>query len=210
MIGVVAATVTGAATVLTIQWERRSRNRSRWAKMVASTGFIVVAVAAGAFESSFGLLVLSALALSWIGDLLLTYTPPRMFLAGLVAFLLGHLAYVAAFAVRGLDTVAAGVAVAGVGLLGALILSWLMPHVGDDLRTAVLAYTVVISLMVAAAVGTNGYDPDWRIPFGAVLFYASDLFVARARFVAPGIINRRIGLPLYYAGQLLLAWAGGG
>ena len=34
-----------------------------------------------------------------------------------------------------------------------------------------------------------------------------DLFVARQRFVAEAFINRLIGLPLYYAGQLLIAWS---
>jgi len=44
---------------------------------------------------------------------------------------------------------------------------------------------------------------------GAVLFFLSDLLVARDRFVAPGFGNRLLGLPLYYAAQLLLASAVG-
>lgn len=40
---------------------------------------------------------------------------------------------------------------------------------------------------------------------GAALFYLSDLAVARHRFVAPGPENKLIGLPLYYAAQLILA-----
>jgi uncharacterized membrane protein YhhN len=39
------------------------------------------------------------------------------------------------------------------------------------------------------------------------LFFISDLAVARDRFVAPSFANRSWGLPSYYAGQLLLAWA---
>jgi hypothetical protein len=42
---------------------------------------------------------------------------------------------------------------------------------------------------------------------GALLFYLSDLAVARDRFVRPGLANRLVGLPLYYAGQVLLALA---
>jgi hypothetical protein len=41
---------------------------------------------------------------------------------------------------------------------------------------------------------------------GAVLFFVSDLFVARNRFVAPGLANRLLGLPAYYGGQVLIAW----
>ena len=40
---------------------------------------------------------------------------------------------------------------------------------------------------------------------GAVLFFLSDLGVARDRFVSPGVWNRAVGLPLYYGAQLLLA-----
>jgi uncharacterized membrane protein YhhN len=42
---------------------------------------------------------------------------------------------------------------------------------------------------------------------GAVLFAASDLTVARERFVHRSAWNRVVGLPMYYAGQLLIAWS---
>ena len=42
---------------------------------------------------------------------------------------------------------------------------------------------------------------------GGVLFYLSDLAVARHRFVAPGFVNRAWGLPTYYLAQLLIAYA---
>lgn len=41
---------------------------------------------------------------------------------------------------------------------------------------------------------------------GAVLFYLSDLAVARDRFVKSSFLNRALGLPTYYLGQLLLAF----
>ena len=34
---------------------------------------------------------------------------------------------------------------------------------------------------------------------------SADLFVARERFVSPAFGNRAIGLPLYYAAQILFA-----
>ncbi|MEN8163997.1 MAG: lysoplasmalogenase family protein [Acidobacteriota bacterium] len=40
---------------------------------------------------------------------------------------------------------------------------------------------------------------------GATLFFLSDLAVARHRFVKEAFLNRAIGLPAYYAGQMLLA-----
>jgi uncharacterized membrane protein YhhN len=42
---------------------------------------------------------------------------------------------------------------------------------------------------------------------GALLFYISDLFVARDRFIKKEFLNRLIGLPLYYAGQFILAFS---
>ena len=48
------------------------------------------------------------------------------------------------------------------------------------------------------------------IPIGAVLFYTSDIAVARNQFVAPGVMNRVWGLTLYYLAQVLLAATAGG
>jgi hypothetical protein len=59
--------------------------------------------------------------------------------------------------------------------------------------------------MGAAAFATHGADPDPRIPLAAALFAASDVLVARQQFVAPAMANRIIGLPMYFAAQLLFA-----
>jgi uncharacterized membrane protein YhhN len=80
------------------------------------------------------------------------------------------------------------------------------------MKGPVVAYILVISAMLAAA--TN-FGWVWRSAgpaaamavSGALSFYLSDLFVARDRFVSTGIQNRYAGLPLYYAGQFLLAYS---
>jgi uncharacterized membrane protein YhhN len=82
----------------------------------------------------------------------------------------------------------------------AVILKWLWPHLGE-MRLPVLAYCVVIGAMVWLALGV----PDPLVRWGAGLFFVSDLFVARGRFVRPGKVNQLVGWPLYYAGQFLLA-----
>jgi hypothetical protein len=51
---------------------------------------------------------------------------------------------------------------------------------------------------------TRGVLP-WTAAAGAILFYVSDLAVARHRFIQRSFINRALGLPIYYLGQLLLA-----
>ena len=68
-----------------------------------------------------------------------------------------------------------------------------------------IAYIVVITAMLALAVGCWGRPAGGLRLAGATAFYLSDLAVARNRFVAPGPVNRAWGLPLYYGGQALLA-----
>jgi uncharacterized membrane protein YhhN len=70
----------------------------------------------------------------------------------------------------------------------------------------VLTYIVVISVMVWGGISSSssGVLP-WTAAGGALLFYCSDLAVARQRFVHESFINRAVGLPVYYLGQLLLA-----
>jgi hypothetical protein len=50
----------------------------------------------------------------------------------------------------------------------------------------------------------------WRcaaaVPSGALLFTASDISVARDRFVQPASVNRLWGWPTYFLAQIVLAW----
>ena len=176
----------------------------RWFKMLASTGFIAVALSVGALSSSYGKIVLVALVMSWIGDLLLTYSSRQAFLGGLVAFLLGQVAYSVAFGTLGVDPVVGAISAAVVAGIAVFVWRWIAPHVGD-MAVPVVTYVVVISVMVVLAFGTFGDGGSWLIPAGATLFFVSDLFVARNQFVAPGTVNRVWGLPLYYLAQMLLA-----
>lgn len=193
----------------TLYAEARHPSGKRLPKMVASTSFVAVAIAVGALNTPFGRIMVVGLALSWFGDLFLTYNGRRPFVAGLVAFLGGHVAYVIAFFNRGTDN-SLWLFVAAVIGAAVAVGSWLLPTVPRELKAPVIAYIAVISLMVAAAGSTNSVEADWRIPIGATAFYVSDIFVARDRFAYPGLINRYVGLPLYFGGQLLLAWAAGG
>jgi len=42
---------------------------------------------------------------------------------------------------------------------------------------------------------------------GAVLFYVSDICVARQAFVEKSYLNPLLGLPLYFGGQVLIAYS---
>ncbi len=197
---------TATCMLLLILAEHRGWARLRAvSKTLASTGFLGTALTAGALESPYGWAVLAALFLSWWGDVFLLGKSQGMFLAGLVSFLLGHVAFGAAFVVRGADPLAVVATAAAASLPALAVWRWLGPHLEGGMRTPVRAYVVVISTMVALSVGTTALLGNVWITVGAVMFYLSDLAVARDRFVAPGFTNRLWGLPLYYGAQLILA-----
>jgi uncharacterized membrane protein YhhN len=185
---------------------RTERHGLEWVvKPLAALTFVGAGVASGATSTTWGTIMLVGLVLAAVGDVLLIPKGKRAFLAGLVSFLLGHVAYAVAFGVRGLDPVWTGVAAAALVGLAIPVLRWLWPNVEDPMRGPVAAYVLVITTMVAVAAGTVGAHGDPRILIGAFGFYLSDLAVARDKFVAPGFSNRAWGLPLYFFSQLLLA-----
>lgn len=173
-------------------------------KMIASTGFIAMAVSAGALETAYGKAVLLGLFFSWWGDLFLGL-PSKWFIYGLVVFLLGHVCYGVAFVVHGVDWKWVGAAAVGVAVVAGGVSVWLGDKPGE-LLYPVYAYMLVISTMVALSFGARGVGASWWLVVAAVLFYVSDLFVARSRFVSPGAINGVFGLPLYYGGQIVFAY----
>jgi uncharacterized membrane protein YhhN len=158
-------------------------------------------------------LVLAGLILGLVGDVCLALPGATPFRAGLVAFLAGHVLYVLAFA--HLTRPANWIHPANllILLVSGYIFWWLMPRLGNMLLP-VAVYVVVISVMVSGAwaVVRNqeiGRAGAWVIVVGAVLFYASDILVARDRFVTDEFLNRLVGLPLYYGAQFLLAFSVG-
>lgn len=186
--------------------ERYEPNGVYITKPLASLGFLGVGLASGATSSAYGRVILAGLVLGAIGDVLLIPRSNKAFLGGLVSFLLGHVAYVIAFVGRGpsLGLTAAGGAAA---LVAAVVIGrWLLPHVVRAMKVPVLAYMTVICAMVAVAVGASARPGGLVVLLGAVMFFVSDLAVARHKFVAPGFVNKAWGLPLYYGAQLVLAW----
>lgn len=176
------------------------------AKLTASTCFVGVAVALGATGSTYGQLILGALVLGWMGDALLLSRAPKAFMGGLGAFLLSHVLFAAAFLSSALSVPAMVVAVVMAGLFGAGVLRWLMPNAPKEFKGPVLAYVVVILAMCVAAAGHAFASQRWAVLVGALLFTASDLSVARDRFVKQGYVNRLWGWPTYFVAQLVLAW----
>lgn len=174
-------------------------------KMIASCGFIALAVAAGGLHSHYGWAILAGLFFSWWGDLFLISGNSNFFLFGLIAFFLGHVAYCVAFIVHGVQFSWVLIALAILELPVIVILFWVNDSLGD-MRIPVFAYMIVITAMVVLSSGAVGRGGTLLILVGALLFYLSDICVARQRFIVNSEMNRLIGLPLYYGGQVVLAW----
>jgi len=187
--------------------EARGSQRGLWlTKPVASLAFLWVALAAGALESTYGRWVLLGLALCLAGDLLLIPKERKAaFRAGVFAFLAGHVAFSVAFLGLPIDPLGLAVAAVVLALALAAVLRWLSPSVTADMVLPVRAYMLVIGIMSALACGVTAAGGPWQVAVGALAFTASDVSVARDRFVRHEFMNRAWGLPLYYAAQLLIA-----
>lgn len=198
---------TSACVAALLLAERRGSQRGVWiAKPLASLGFLAAACAAGALESSYGQTVLLGLVACALGDVLLVpHGAGAAFLAGMGSFALGHAAYAVAFARAGVDSRAAWIALAAMAAVAFATLRWLGPRLPTAMQLPIRGYVAVISLMVTLAVGASARSGELTMAAGAVLFAASDLSVARERFVRPAFVNLLWGLPMYYAAQLVLA-----
>ena len=210
MIGVAMGLMMGALGLAgLLVAERRNDARTRLIfKALASVGFVVVAFESGV-SGRFDWLVLAGLVCGLVGDVLLARHRPQAFLMGMAAFAVGHVLYILAFTgLGGKDAFPPSGAVVVIMASGA-VLAWLWPYLGK-MSLPVTAYMVIIGTMMVAALGTimvAGSSNRWLIPLGAFLFWISDLFVARNAFVGRAFINQALGLPLYYAGQFMLAFA---
>lgn len=195
-----------ASAVAAAVLDDRYLGLSRFFKMVASTAVIGFVFVLSPEPSMYLVLVVVALASSWAGDLALSYDGRIPFIIGLVAFAGAHVAYIAAFFARSslgnATLVVAGVAMA---VFAVIVIRWLSPYRPAELKIPIVVYVVIISVMVATAFATNAALPNIRIPIAAVTFAASDLLVARQRFVAPSRANRIVGLPLYFIAQTIFA-----
>jgi uncharacterized membrane protein YhhN len=219
MIAATAMSVSACGLLVAAELADDHARRAR-AKPVASLGFVVAGVAATiAQPSACAVLIVLGQVLGALGDLelLRSREPGRAdarhrFAVGVALFLAGHLAYIAGFA-----TVVSPLRwprLAGYELVILVFIAVRMARtvhakVDGPLKRLVPAYATIIAVMVigANAVCMHGvWAGGLRLYFGALLFFVSDLFVAKD-LVDDDVWNRAWGLPLYYCGQLLMAWS---
>ncbi len=126
------------------------------------------------------------LVFAWFGDLLLSGDGDLFFMAGIGAFLVMQVCYIAAFTrvpgpglVRAWKIAALPYVVVWIGV-NALVSAGV-----GDLRIPVLVYSAVLVLMSLAALDLVIRVPQrlgWRIAIGALLFVVSDALIALTAF----------------------------
>jgi len=173
---------------------------------VAATGFLTLWV----YELGGPALLITALFFGAIGDGFMSGDPKKWVLPGLLAFFVGHLAYLALFLKIPhipMDGVTFLIA-AAVFILSAGFVVFLWKSL-DDMRWPVVAYTGVIALMGATAARLD-MGTSW-VAIGAAMFILSDVLVAMETFkIEDGARVRFLTSPLlwalYYGGQGLIAY----
>lgn len=213
MILFLLAALSAAAT-----WVAVSRSDRRLERIFKPLTMVLLLGAAvlsweGSYDSRF-VATVAAIALSLAGDVFLMQDRD-LFLQGLVAFLLAHVAYVVAFGGPVLTPYAVFIGTAVILVSGPTFLTvrqGLRDKGKDKLVGPVLVYVIVISVMVVTAFTAPGAN-DWgrwsilAAALGAGLFYASDAMIGIHRFVKEQTWAPVAIMVTYHLGQLGLVYA---
>lgn len=185
------------------------RSVERWAKPAAMASLCVVAATAGSPSDGVRVALVIGAVLGLVGDVVIGESEPR-FMGGLVAFLIGHVAYVVAALMVGFDWRTALIGLVFiVALLSYRFLTRVLPAAvgigGRFLGGAVLTYGLVIAAMVVTAWGAAGTgSPAWMAGVGACSFAISDWVLGHNRFVGPLPGGSVTVMTTYHLGQALL------
>jgi uncharacterized membrane protein YhhN len=151
---------------------------------------------------------------SLLGDVILLSASEKLFLAGLIVFLLTQICYLIGFRQQMLAPSAWSLVVISIILLNAVrllrrIVGSMRANGMDRLVYPVIVYGLVISLMLYAAMSTIS-DHSWNlgaaflVSLGAFLFWLSDLMLAWNKFVSPLKLGPLAIVLLYQIGQICL------
>ena len=156
--------------------------------------------------------IVVGLVFSLLGDIALLW-PVQGFLAGLIAFLLGHLSYLVALTRRA-KFLACRPAFGAWAIVAASVLASLWAGVPADMRVPVLVYVTALSAMAAQATSVwivRRAQPDvakWRVvAIGGALFVLSDAILATDKFVGGIPMPTLFNLSTYWLGQWFIARA---
>ncbi len=190
-----------------IDWVAVARGDTRtesWAKPATLLALLGVAALLGATEDAAGVWLLVALAFGTVGDVALLSDSQARFRAGVAAFLVGHLAYVACFTTLGLPRPGWTWLVLVVLLATTYVTRGVVPGAhamgGAALSVPVAVYTLVIGAMLVTAWFTG--EP--LIALGATIFVASDATLSVDRFVRALPSGHLVVMVTYHVGQALI------
>jgi uncharacterized membrane protein YhhN len=151
--------------------------------------------------------LVAAIVLGLLGDvglMLSDGSTDAPFVAGLGSFLFGHICYLIAFAIVGLDGLAtlAGLLVAGgiAGLALPAVLRGAARAAGPVFAGIVALYAAVLAAMTVLGIGTAVV----ATAIGAVFFLCSDTLIARDRFAAPVPHGKLLIIVTYHLAQFLI------
>ena len=181
-------------------------------KPLAAMGFIALCVLTGPFESLYGQLILTALTASLIGDIcLLKLGRGKMFLAGMAAFAVAHILYIAALAQWGFRLWWLWGLIPSL-IIGLLVFRAIRVNVPENLRLSTPFYCIIIALMGSFAALATWQSSHGIFAIAAACFIVSDIFVSRHRFTPladqnflTGPRNHLLITPLYFFAQALFA-----
>ncbi len=188
-------------------------------KSIASLLFVLLGFACLSISADalFAGLVVAGLVLGAAGDVLLNLrvlagnAAQKIFMAGIAAFLLGHLLYIAALLGRGADALWIGVPVCA-ALSAALLPFAILKRIeiSGKMKVFGIIYVVLVFLMAGCAAGLlflRVLNVGLLLfAFGAALFALSDVILTFHLFGRKKHkLFRALNLSAYYAGQILIA-----
>ena len=217
------------------QWPQKCVKSFVW-KVISATIFVGYGVylmlGYSLVDIKFSKYMVIGLALGWLGDVLLHLTalskkPSKVFegasfVAGLVAFLVGHIFYVLAYinALQQIDKWNSGTIRTIIIIVAVMLVGFVTAQLIVKLKLGiavipVLLYAITISTMLACAVmlaiNTFSSMPEFAfvIALGAVLFVISDGTLVFCIFGSEKAKNsyslKVVNLTTYFIGQMLLA-----
>jgi uncharacterized membrane protein YhhN len=196
VVGLIIAVLDWVSVAATIRWLEYAT------KPAFILALILLAIVVHPVNQMERALFVVALALGLISDVFLML-PRDLFVAGLGAALVEHLAYISGFRTRELHL--GHLLIAGAIAMVSVVV--IFPAIDRALRRdrlirvgPVIAYLVVFVLMVASAGGTGSLVAL----AGALLFFYSDAILAWNRFVKPLPFGRVVNIVPYHVGQALL------
>ena len=189
---------------LTVAEYRGDKRAQYLLKPACALGFILIALMSGALESLYGQIILAGLCFCAVGDVaLLSRTSMKLFLFGMIAFALGHIAYIFAFTHHGFNftgkfDVKYSFFAAAFSLLASIPIISL---INGPMKGPACIYAGIIALVILFAISTG----HLMIIIAAFLFAISDYFVGRDRFIIQKPWHAFAITPLYFGAQALFA-----